>query len=1087
MGLAAVDSAATKSVISPSTVDRGPNGPRSVANDFTVTFANGTKENSNEVLDIGPIEAVVVPNLQTDLISVKDLVDHGNTIVFSSDNPVIRNDRTGVEIPMTPVDNGTWVIDLKEIERLPSRNHNVNGITHCDANATTTKAEMTLKKNLIKLHCRMGHPSIEFICAAIKEGQWTNSGFDGENLRGIWDNYQCPACLLAGRNAIPTPIASGERTTVVGHTISTDPVPVSPASEGGEKWIFIFKDVASGYLHTIIGKAKSEYPSILEGVIKWYSDKGHSVSIVRSDSEGVLSSMEVKEILTEFKIEQQYSVPYHHYQNPVEREVQTMGKGVAALLHDQYFVKANKWPYAVEWWTALRNRTPNKNTNGLTPHFLVTGETTNVSNTFNFQFGEIVAVGIPKIFKSWKFDLKRDVGIYLGQPVGSVNGHLILNPYDFSVKVRGDVIAMDISDEVMNKFYTIKSNLHKSSDPYPSLFKICELADLETVTSESTPVLEFTSAIAEPTRRITRSQTNVLPEATDLSVNNLILSQNIDMGDFDKEYPCFIHAVRVKTEDSPSVKMALRGLQREQWIEAIKSEVYTNLIGSGTLEAVEFEDIPSGESKTVMTFVMKKKYYPDGTVDKFKARGCFRGDLVNDDLTETYSPTIGALTYALVQNIAIIDDMQQCLVDTVGAFLAQTYPDDAVPLYVRFDDDVASICGIKKRQWFRIRKFLYGIKNAGRAYYMAYSGLLIANNYCQSTTDPCLFYRIDSSGKIYIWIHVDDSYVCGSSQKLLTEFVDVVQLKYQVTIKDTVENYIGVHLETLANGSVKRSQPKLLADLINKHDVRELSVVKSPAPYAGTKQKDNTPFSSTEYLRLLGSLLYLLASRPDVSFAVSFAATKSNNPTVSDWVDLVRILQYLCYTEDYGLIIEKQQPNCPLTLFIHVDASYLLHADSKAQTGYAMSLNNQGFFYIKSSKQSVVTTSSTHSEMRALFTSVCEFLYAELICQEIGRPLTLPTVIYEDNQPVITLLNRERALHKGSKHFLMLINYVRDLIAEGKVDVKKVSTDENVADILTKNVSGQDFAYKCQEMLGRANVDAPELPKNAKNKKTRTI
>jgi len=64
---------------------------------------------------------------------------------------------------------------------------------------------------------------------------------------------------------------------------------------------------------------------------------------------------------------------------------------------------------------------------------------------------------------------------------------------------------------------------------------------------------------------------------------------------------------------------------------------------------------------------------------------------------------------------------------------------------------------------------------------------------------------------------------------------------------------------------------------------------------------------------------------------------------------------------------------------------------------------------------------------------------------------------------------------------------VRDLIAEGKVDVKKVSTDENVADILTKNVSGQDFAYKCQEMLGRANVDALELPKNAKNKKTRTI
>jgi len=188
---------------------------------------------------------------------------------------------------------------------------------------------------------------------------------------------------------------------------------------------------------------------------------------------------------------------------------------------------------------------------------------------------------------------------------------------------------------------------------------------------------------------------------------------------------------------------------------------------------------------------------------------------------------------------------------------------------------------------------------------------------------------------------------------------------------------------------------------------------------------------------------------------------------MADYQDLIRVVQYLFQTRDKGLLIKKQPKGCPLQMYIHVDASFLLYEDSKGQTGYCLSLNDMGIFYAKSQKQSVVTTSSTHAEMRALFVAVCEYLFLELLFASIGRPLVAPAIVFEDNQPVVTLLTREGTMSRNSKHFVMLVNYVRELIDQGKVEIRKIATECNFSDIWTKAVYGKDFAYNCQKVLGR--------------------
>ena len=111
----------------------------------------------------------------------------------------------------------------------------------------------------------------------------------------------------------------------------------------------------------------------------------------------------------------------------------------------------------------------------------------------------------------------------------------------------------------------------------------------------------------------------------------------------------------------------------------------------------------------------------------------------------------------------------------------------------------------------------------------------------------------------------------------------------------------------------------------------------------------------------------MVKSRPDISYAVSWGATKAVHPTQSDFSDLLRVLCFLYYTQNKGLILKKIPRLSHLILTCYVDASYLSHIVSKSQTGYCMSFFDSGSFYSKSSKQTIVTTSSAHTELRALY------------------------------------------------------------------------------------------------------------------------
>jgi hypothetical protein len=131
-------------------------------------------------------------------------------------------------------------------------------------------------------------------------------------------------------------------------------------------------------------------------------------------------------------------------------------------------------------------------------------------------------------------------------------------------------------------------------------------------------------------------------------------------------------------------------------------------------------------------------------------------------------------------------------------------------------------------------------------------------------------------------------------------------------------------------------------------------------------------------------------------------------------------------------------------------------------------------------------SSTSGAEQRALFQLTQEIVFVVGLCQEIGHPIKLPVKIYEDNQSTLLLSTRLTGQLKKSRHFLMLVYYVKEQVERGVVSIEYIQSELNVADILTKAIFGRDFVYKRQRILGlqvgEEEVQAASRPHSDKEK-----
>ncbi|KAH9296016.1 hypothetical protein KI387_039604, partial [Taxus chinensis] len=170
--------------------------------------------------------------------------------------------------------------------------------------------------------------------------------------------------------------------------------------------------------------------------------------------------------------------------------------------------------------------------------------------------------------------------------------------------------------------------------------------------------------------------------------------------------------------------------------------------------------------------------------------------------------------------------------------------------------------------------------------------------------------------------------------------------------------------------------------------------------------------SATLYRQLIGSLIYLTYTRPDISFAVSYLSRFMQEPKICHWKAAKRILRYLKGSVDLGLEYKKNE-NFFLTGYS--DSDHAGNIDDRKSTSGFVFFMGSGPISWGSKKQHFVSRSSTEAEYRSAGEAVCEAIWLRRILEGLGIPQDKPTTMYVDNEGVLKLV-RNPVFHERTKH-----------------------------------------------------------------------
>jgi histone deacetylase 1/2 len=212
---------------------------------------------------------------------------------------------------------------------------------------------------------------------------------------------------------------------------------------------------------------------------------------------------------------------------------------------------------------------------------------------------------------------------------------------------------------------------------------------------------------------------------------------------------------------------------------------------------------------------------------------------------------------------------------------------------------------------------------------------------------------------------------------------------------------------------------------------------------------DGDPLSAedaTAYRSLVGGLQYLTITRPDISYAVNRVCQFLHAPTVSHWSAVKRILRYVRHTSAYGMVV---RPTASYVLSAFSDADWAGSPDDRRSTGgYAVFLGSNLIAW-HARKQATVSRSSTEAEYKAVADATAEIIWVQSLLRELRISQRISPVLWCDNIGA-TYLSSNPVFHARTKHIEVDYHFVRERVAQELLQIKFISTMDQLAEIFTK-------------------------------------
>lgn len=325
------------------------------------------------------------------------------------------------------------------------------------------------------------------------------------------------------------------------------------------------------------------------------------------------------------------------------------------------------------------------------------------------------------------------------------------------------------------------------------------------------------------------------------------------------------------------------------------------------------------------------KYRADGSVDRFKARLVAKGftQSYGIDYQETFAPVAKLNTIRVLLSLAVNLDWALHQLDFKNAFLNGDSEEEVymeIPSGLETRSNINKVCKLKKS--------LYGLKQSPQAWFDRFTKAVKRNGFSQCQSDHTLFVKHSLEGKVAIIIvYVDDIILTGDHEEELCKLKNFLAKEFELKNLGNLKYFLGMEIARSKKG-IAVSQRKYVLDLLKETGMLGCKPAETPMDHTiklGRKE-GSVPVDKGRYQRLVGKLIYLSRTRPDIGFSVSVVSQFMNDPT-KEHVDAVyRILRYLKMTPGKGLYFNRTANR---DIELYTDADYAGSVtDRRSTSGY---------------------------------------------------------------------------------------------------------------------------------------------------------
>ncbi|CAA7020014.1 unnamed protein product [Microthlaspi erraticum] len=949
-----------------------------------------------------------VPGVKKNLLSVVNAVDSGNYVLFGpKDVKFLKNIQ---ELKADVVHTGARVKDLYVLSA---------------SNSYIEK--MSTNDNAFIWHARLGHINMTKLKAMVNKDL-----VNGLPKLKIQDEGKlCEGCQYGKSHRLPFDNSTSRCNAPLERIHSDLMGPTRTSSYSGFRYMLLFVDDYSRYTWVYFVKEKSEvFSKFQEFKVTVEGELGRKIKTLRTDNGGEFMSNEFLSFCRKHGIKREFSCPYTPQQNGVaERKIRHLSETCRSWLHAKNLPKA-LWAEGMRCAAYVINRMPLSPNNMKSPYEMVHGKKPTVKHLR--IFGSICYVHVFDSQRT-KLEAKAKKCIFVGYDEQR-KGWRCMDPETHRYTVSRDVVFDEVSS------YYGSPQVLVEQDGAGSL-------------KDDEPAAQIPSdgGISEPEMQGERGSTNQEEEeeedhgslANQRPKRDIVKPARYRDERFVTTYSCYFASPF--DEEEPSSYDEAKGVK--EWETAMKEEM-------DALKKNETWDLvpkPKDVQPVSCKWVYRIKRKRDGNIDRHKARLVARGfsQKYGEDYDETFSPVAKMTTVRTLLSLAASFGWKLWQLDVKNAFL---YGELDKEIYM--EQPLGYISQEHPDYVCKLKKALYGLKQAPRAWYGKLAQFLQFCGYSPSNSDPSLFFKKNGGVHVVVLLYVDDLIITGNDEAEIARLQEDMSIRFEMKMLGELNNFLGLEVERMKDG-IFIGQHSYARRIVEKFGVHEGKTRTTPMDANIKLKRDEGSLlpDPRPYRSLVGSLLYLTITRPDISFAVGLVSRFMQSPRKPHLEAAKKILKYVKTTLGMGLMYKY---NAKVSLYGFTDADFGGDLDGRKSTSGFVFLCGDTSVSWCSKKQATVSLSTTEAEYKASTLAAQECIWLRRLLEDLFEPINKPVAIYGDNQSAIKLANNP-VFHARTKHIELEHHFIREKVLDGTIEALEVRSEDNVADIFTKSLPKGQF------------------------------